>query len=111
MAYSHKQQAFSQSASPIKKKIKLLNMSDMVDKRPKTVTHFEDILRTELMAMQNEFASHMSVVQSLCSKLDLLTGEMGEQKKVVADHDRQVAAAGLEWTGPHCHGLLRIKET
>ncbi len=40
--------------------------------------------------MRNEFASHMSVVQSLCSKLDLLTGEMREQKK--ADHDRWVAA-------------------
>ncbi len=41
--------------------------------------------------MRNEFGSHMSVVQSLCSKLDLLTGEMREQKKVVADHDRRVA--------------------
>ncbi len=49
-----------------------------------TVTHFEDILRTEFTAMRNEFASHMSVVQSLCSKLDLLTREMREQKKVVA---------------------------
>ncbi len=42
--------------------------------------------------MRNEFASHMSVVQSLCSKLDLLTEEMREQKKVVADHGRLVAA-------------------
>ncbi len=49
-----------------------------------TVTHFEDILGTEFTAMRNEFASHMSVVQSLCSKLDLLTREMREQKKVVA---------------------------
>ncbi len=79
------------SASLIKKKSKLPTMSDMMDKMANTVTHFEDILRTELTAMRNEFASHMSVVQSLCPKLDLLTGEMREQKKVIADHDRRVA--------------------
>ncbi|ROL42273.1 LINE-1 type transposase domain-containing protein 1 [Anabarilius grahami] len=82
----------SPSASPIKKKPKPPTTGDMVDKMANTVAHFEDILRTELTAMQNEFACHMSVVQSLCSKLDLLTGEMREQKKVVADHDRRVAA-------------------
>ncbi|ROJ25287.1 hypothetical protein DPX16_20100 [Anabarilius grahami] len=81
----------SPSASPIKKKPKPPNTGDMVDKMANTVAHFEDILRTELTVMLNEFASHMSVVQSLCSKLDLLTGEMREQKKVVADHDRRVA--------------------
>lgn len=42
--------------------------------------------------MLNEFASHMSVVQSMCSKLNLLTGEMRAQKKVFADHDRRVTA-------------------
>ncbi len=80
MAYNRKQQELSPSASPIKKKSKPPNTSDMMDKMANTVTHFEDMLRTELTAMQNEFASHMSVVQSLCSKLDLLTGEMREQK-------------------------------
>lgn len=88
MAHNRKQQEMSPSASPIKKKPKPPTTGDMVDKMANTVAHFEDILRTELTAMRNEFASHMSVVQSLCSKLDLLTGEMREQKKVVADHDR-----------------------
>lgn len=92
MAHNRKQQEMSPSASPIKKKPKPPTTGDMVDKMANTVAHFEDILRTELTAMRNEFASHMSVVQSLCSKLDLLTGEMREQKKVVADHDRRVAA-------------------
>ncbi len=32
--------------------------------------------------MQIEFASHMSAVQSLCAKLDLLTGEMRELQKL-----------------------------
>ncbi|ROL42097.1 hypothetical protein DPX16_22313 [Anabarilius grahami] len=72
----------SPSASPIKKKPKPLTRGDMADKMANTVAHFEDILRTELTAMRNEFASHMSVVQSLCSKLNLLTGEMREQKKL-----------------------------
>ncbi len=76
MAYNRKQQELSPPASPIKKKSKPPNTSDMMDKMENTVTHFEDMLRTELTAMRNEFASHMSVVQSLCSKLDLLTGEM-----------------------------------
>ncbi|KAL0150122.1 hypothetical protein M9458_054549 [Cirrhinus mrigala] len=92
MAYNRKQQDLSPSASPIKKKSKSPNSSDMVDKMANTVAQFEDILRTELTAMRNEFASHMTVVQSLCSKLDLLTGELREQKKVVADHDKRVAA-------------------
>ncbi len=92
MSYNQKQQELSPSASLIKKKSKQPNTSDKLDKMANTVTHFEDILRTELTAMRNEFASHISVVQSLCSKLDLLTGEMREQKKVVADHDGRVAA-------------------
>ncbi len=91
MACSRKQQELSPSASPIKKKSKSPNSSDMMDKMANAVTHFEDILRTELTAMRNEFTSHMSVVQSLCTKLGLLTGEMREQKKVFADHDRRVA--------------------
>lgn len=92
MSGNRKQQEMSQSASPIKKKSKPPITDDMVDKMANTVAHFEEILRSELTAMRNEFASHMSVVQSLCSKMDLLTGEMREQKKVVADHDRRVAA-------------------
>ncbi len=96
MACNRKQQELSPSASPIKKKSKPPNTSDMMDKMANTVTHFEDMLRTELTAMRNEFASHMSVVQSLCSKLDLLTGEMREQKlsqitiRRVAALDQQV---------------------
>ncbi|KAL1282855.1 hypothetical protein QQF64_001658 [Cirrhinus molitorella] len=92
MAHNRKQQELSPLASPIKKKSKPPTSIDMVDKMANTVAHFEDILKTELTVMRNEFASHMSVVQSLCSKLDLLTGEMREQKKVVADHDRRVTA-------------------
>ncbi len=80
MSYNRKQQELSQSAFPIKNISKPPNTSDKVGKMANTVTHFEDILRTELTAMRNEFASHMSVVQSLCSKLDLLTGKMREQK-------------------------------
>ncbi len=80
MSYNRKQQELSPSASPIKNISKPPNTSDKVGKMANTVTHFEDILRTELTAMRNEFASHMSVVQSLCSKLDLLTGKMREQK-------------------------------
>ncbi|RXN12117.1 LINE-1 type transposase domain-containing 1 [Labeo rohita] len=91
MAYNRKQQDMSPSASPIKKKSKSPNTSDMVDKMANAVAQFEDILRTELTGMRNKFASHMTVVKLLCSKLDLLTGEMREQKKVVADHDRRVA--------------------
>ncbi len=90
MAYNLKQQELSPLASPIKKKSKLPTASDMMDKMANTVTHFEDILRTELTAMRNEFTSHMSVVQSLCFKLDLLTGKMREQKTVIANHDRHV---------------------
>ncbi|KAL1276806.1 hypothetical protein QQF64_036429 [Cirrhinus molitorella] len=92
MAHNRKPQELSPLASPIKKKSKPPTSIDMVDKMANTVAHFEDILKTELTVMRNEFASHMSVVQSLCSKLDLLTGEMREQKKVVADHDRRVTA-------------------
>ncbi|KAL1270489.1 hypothetical protein QQF64_029505 [Cirrhinus molitorella] len=92
MAHNRKQQELSPLASPIKKKSKPPTSIDMVDKMANTVAHFEDILKTELTVMRNEFASHMSVVQSLCSRLDLLTGEMREQKKVVADHDRRVTA-------------------
>lgn len=94
MSGNRKQQEMSPSASPIKKKCKppAPTTDDMVDKMANTVAHFEEILRSELSAIRNEFASHMSVVQSLCSKMDLLTGEMREQKKVVADHDRRVAA-------------------
>lgn len=33
----------------------------------------------------------MSAVQPLCANLDLLTGEMREQKKVVRDHDVRLA--------------------
>ncbi len=48
MAYNRNQQELSPSASPIKKKSKPPTASDMVDKMANTVTHFEDILRTEL---------------------------------------------------------------
>ncbi|KAL1258991.1 hypothetical protein QQF64_009568 [Cirrhinus molitorella] len=70
-----------------------------------TVARFEDILRTELMAMQNKLASHMSVVQLLCSKLDFVTGEMREQKKVVAGHNRRVAATGSGQNHDRCSNL------
>ncbi len=68
MAHNRKQQELSPSASLIKKKSKPSTTSDMVDKMANTVIHFEDILRTELMAMRNESASHMSVVHSLHCK-------------------------------------------
>ncbi len=74
MAYNRKQQELSPSAFPIKKKSKPPNTSNMVDKMAKTVTHFEDIIRTKLTAMRNKFTSHMSVVQSLFFKLDI-TGD------------------------------------
>ncbi|KAL1258001.1 hypothetical protein QQF64_011245 [Cirrhinus molitorella] len=56
----------------------------MVDKMANTVAHFEDILKTELTAMQNEFASHMSVVdlqdRSRRSNLRLIGLPEGSEK-------------------------------
>ncbi|XDV45317.1 hypothetical protein PO909_013435 [Leuciscus waleckii] len=55
----------------------------MEDNMETTIKRSEDILKTELTAMRTEFASHMTTVQNMCSKVDFLTGERREQKRVV----------------------------
>ncbi len=51
-----------------------------------TIKRFEDILKAELAAMHTEFASHMTTIQNICSKVDFLIGEQREQKKVIDEH-------------------------
>ncbi len=46
-----------------------------------TIKRFEDILKAELVAMRTEFASHMTTIQNICSKVDFLIGEQREHKK------------------------------
>ncbi len=54
----------------------------MEDNMAITIKGFEDILKTELAAVSTaEFASHMTTIQNMCSKVDFLIGEQGEQKK------------------------------
>ncbi len=43
-------------------------------------------MKAELTAMRTEFASHMTTIQNMCSKVDLLIGEQREQKKVINEH-------------------------
>ncbi len=64
MAYNRKQQELSPSASLIKKNSKPPNMSDMMDKMANTVTHFEDILRTELTAVEYVCVAYTQVYGS-----------------------------------------------
>ncbi len=40
-----------------------------------TIKRFEDIFKTELAAMHTEFTSHMTTIQTMCSKVDVLIGE------------------------------------
>ncbi len=51
-----------------------------------TIKRFEDILKAELAAMRTDFASHMTTIQNMCSKVDFLIGEQREQKKVINEH-------------------------
>ncbi len=39
-----------------------------------------------------EFASHMTTIQNMCSKVDFLIGEQGEEKKVINEHTRHLDA-------------------
>ncbi|KAL1274450.1 hypothetical protein QQF64_027264 [Cirrhinus molitorella] len=63
----------------------------MEDNMAITIKRFEDILKTELAAMRSEFSSHMTTVQNMCSKVDLI-GEQREQKKVINKHTGRLDA-------------------
>ncbi len=95
MSYSGKLAYLSPSSSPIKKKTKsaaAAGRADMEDKMAITMKQFEDILKTELAAMCTEFASHMTTIQNMCSKVDFLIGEQREQKKVIDEHTMRLDA-------------------
>lgn len=97
MSHNRKLAYSSPSSSPLKKKTKSAAAAgrvDMEDNMAITIKRFEDILKTELAAMRAEFTAHMTALQSLCSKVDFLTGEQREQKKVVNEHTRRLD--GLE---------------
>lgn len=55
-----------------------------------TLKKFKDILKAERAAMRSEFTSHMTTIPNMCSKVDFLTGEQREQKKVINEHARRL---------------------
>ncbi len=78
MACGWGQRGLSPSASPVGRRSWPPNTGDVVDRMASAVAHFGDVLGAGLVAVRGEFASRMSVVQSLCSGLDLLArGEGG----------------------------------
>ncbi len=95
MSHSRKLAYLSPSSSPIKKKTKptaAAGRADIEDNMAVTIKRFEDILKAELAAMRTEFASHLTTIQNICSKVDFLVGEQREQKKVIGEHTRRLDA-------------------
>ncbi len=75
-----------------------------------TIKRFEDILKTELAAMRTEFASHMTTIQNMCSKVDFLIREQREQreKKVINEHTRRLDALEQQVTDLQDRSNLRL---
>ncbi len=95
MSHSWKLAYLSPPSSPNKKKTKpaaAAGRANIEDNMAITIKRFEDILKAELAAMHTEFASHMTTIQNICSKVDFLIGERREQKKVISEHTGRLDA-------------------
>lgn len=82
--HSQKLAYLSLASSPIKKKHKsaaAAGQVDIEDNMVITITWFEDILKTESVAIHTEFVSHVTTIQNMCYEIDFLTGEQKQQKK------------------------------